>query len=171
VKGKSELTQASTGEGLLASVLFSNNLQQNIYSLSLNKQKINEYDMLANDARKEIDLLKIDLAITDGKIKETALLSETEIDKLRAMLNESKLELEKSLPAEIEKILNDIQVFEARKDMIEGIEVIAEADYFNQPIKPKATMIIAISGFVVFFASIFLVSAINWSQQNQKQME
>ncbi len=164
VKGKSELTQASTGEGLLASVLFSNNLQQNIYSLSLNKQKINEYDMLANDARKEINLLKIELALTEGKIKETTLLNETEIDKFKAMMDENKLELEKSLPAEIEKVQNDIQVLEARKDMIEGIEVIAEADYLGQAIKPKTMMIVAGGGFIAFLFSIFLAFFRQWQE-------
>jgi hypothetical protein len=156
LKGKSAFAQASTGEGLLASLLFSNNLQQNITAMNLSKEKLTEYDMDMSDARKEIDLLKIEQAVVEGQIKETVVQTEFEIGKLQIAVRENELEMEKSIPAEIAKVTNGMQSLEIQKSMIEGITVVADPDYFNIPIKSKKNVIISTAILLSFLTGIIL---------------
>jgi hypothetical protein len=161
LKGKTVFAQTTTGEGVLASLLFSNNLQQNITAMNQNKGQLADYDMAINDARKAMDNLTVEQAIVDGAIKKIQLQAEMEIDKLKSSITETELEIKKSLPSEIGKIKNDIQGLEAAKAMIEDITVIAQPDYLNKPVKPKKRMIVTGSAGLALFFGLILAIAMN----------
>jgi uncharacterized protein involved in exopolysaccharide biosynthesis len=154
MKGKTELSKTSGNDNTLALLLFSNNIQENINSLSRNKAKIYDFEMEANDAQRNIDTLNHKLAETEGKIKKAKLKSDAKIDQINVDIQTRLLDLNKRLPAEIAKIQSDIQGLEARRSMTEEIQVISEPDYINQPIQSKRDATIAIAVLSAFLIGI-----------------
>jgi uncharacterized protein involved in exopolysaccharide biosynthesis len=167
-EGKSEQTIADKTDSLIATLLIANNLQQNIAVMNLNREKRAEYDIAIRDAHKEIDQLKFDLTMIESLAQESALQMESEISKLQATIQENELEMNKSMPAKIAGINNNIQSLKIKKAMIQGIEVIAQPDYFNIPIQSKREMIVAISTLLALFVGICIAINSNQNFQTKK---
>jgi uncharacterized protein involved in exopolysaccharide biosynthesis len=115
-----------------------------------------------------IEKLKTQIATSDNEIKNATLNRDIAIKTIQNSLQDVQLEIDKSIPAEIGKVNNDIQGLEIQRERIEGIEVIARPDYFDVPVNTKRTAIIAIATFSAFFAGVCFAFVSNRNSQNQK---
>jgi capsular polysaccharide biosynthesis protein len=169
LKGKNELTKMVTKEGILPSILFSNNIQQNISFLSLDYERVKGYEVEINDCRKQIDQFKIQMTNLDENIKEVKINYDLEIAKMKSDIQALLLQKDKEMPAEIEKVKGEIASLGSLKLMIEGIKVVSPPDYHDQPIKPRRSMIVSATGLVAFIGGIVIAFLWNWQQVNKKR--
>jgi len=167
IKGKSSLLQNAGKDGVIASILFSNNLQQNINSLNYGYERIKKYEIEANDCEDQILQLKNQMISLDEKIKEVLTKTELETQELKGKIQENQLKIAKIIPAEIGKMKSEIDALEVRKNMIEGISTIADPDYVNIPVKPQKRPIVLAAGAVAFFAGILVAFFLEWRRANR----
>jgi DNA repair exonuclease SbcCD ATPase subunit len=168
MEGETNNAKADKIDNLITALLVANNIQQNIAAMNQSRQKRLEYDLAIRDARKEIEQLKSELAKIDGQIIASAMQTATEIDELETMIEKNELEMKKNIPAKIATVKHNMQRLKIQKSMIEGIEVIAEPDYLNDPIQSKRKMIMVISAFMAIFVGICMAIVMNQNVPTQK---
>lgn len=171
LEGKSRLTTQPAGEGMITTLLLSNNMQQNIYMVNSLYDQIRRSDFDIGKAKGLIHELTLKAEGFGQKIEETRLQSTMKISELEASVQEAKLEVDQSFPAEIEKIKSEISELESQKATIEGIKVVTPPDYFAVSLKTKRNVLVGVSGIGSLFLGVCLAFAMNWSRKNQEQMK
>lgn len=136
LKSKADLARdANTGE-VLASILFANNVQQNIGLLGLDYERIRNCDLAASQAQEQIDNLTGQMKQIKEDIKTITITADADIRSMGFALEQLKLRHDKEIPAEIRKVGGDLERLRAERDMTTGIEVVAAPDFLNRPVRP-----------------------------------
>jgi uncharacterized protein involved in exopolysaccharide biosynthesis len=170
LEGKEKLTTQPSGEGMITTLLLSNNMQQNIYLINELYDQIKKSDLDINKAKDSIHEVNLKAETLLQKIEENKIQSNMKISELQASVQGAKLEVDQSFPADIGKIKTEISQLDSQKATIEGIKVVTPPDYFAVSLKTKRNMLIGGSGAASLFVSVCLAFMINWSRENHKRI-
>ncbi len=167
---KSQLTGNAGKDNVLVSILYANTVQQNLNFLTLYYDMIRKFEVEARDYEERIVRLKNDLSTMDERIKEVAVTKEAEVKDLQTKIAETKLQIDKFIPSEIEKISSEVEALKVRMNMIEGIKVVAAPDFANVPIGPKRRVIVSAVAAASLVASILLAFLLEWRKGNEERL-
>ncbi len=169
LKEKSDMAKNPGKEGVLSSILLTNNLQQNLSMISQTYEQLKNYEIELDKTQELMDQYQGQKDALDETIIKQTATSEIELIGLRQGIQKLKLQQENDIPAEIKKINKEIDKLRTQQELVEGIVVIAEPDYVKKAIKPKKTMIVVISGFVALFGGVFLAFVREWQTCNENK--
>ncbi|MFA5865488.1 MAG: Wzz/FepE/Etk N-terminal domain-containing protein [Phycisphaerae bacterium] len=170
LKEKNELAKSINKEGIMTSILYASNLQQSINFLTLDYERLKEYEVEINKNKAQAEKLSTQLKNQDEKLKNLLLIRDSDIKSIRRTLQELKGQKEKEIQSEIGKVNTDIAGLQARKNMIEDIEIFSPPDYFATPVKSNNKLMVIGAGLISIFVGIFLAFFLEWQKDNESRM-